>query len=143
MTKLAEQDEQETLLAIAGRLLSSRPLPADCPAREVMDQVTTRWSTLIMAALVRQPHRFAALQAEVVGISGKMLSRNLKALVRAGLVHREVTELVPPQVTYSLTPMGAGLAGPLCQLVDWFAENADGILKSMGQYDAVGAALTH
>src|SRR5712664_1389949 len=41
-----------------------------------------------------------------------MLSQNLKALVRAGLVDRTVEATVPPQVTYSLTAPGTEMAVP-------------------------------
>jgi hypothetical protein len=60
------------------------------------------------------------LHARVGGISQKMLSQNLKALVRAGLVARHVAPTNPPQVTYSLTELGASLAGPLTDLIRWF-----------------------
>lgn len=90
-------------LQTAATLLAADTFDRDCPMRAVMDQVTTRWATLVLAALVQGPYRFNALQARVGGISSKMLAQNLRSLERSGLVHREVEPSVPWRVTYSLT----------------------------------------
>ncbi|GLY29030.1 helix-turn-helix domain-containing protein [Kineosporia sp. NBRC 101731] len=122
-------------LAVAGTLLAADTLDRTCTSRAIMDQVTTRWGTLIIAALIKGPHRFSQLHVRVDGISQKMLSHNLKTLVRAGLVNRDVEPTVPPQVTYSLTPMGMSLATPLTQLIHWFGQNASGILEAQAGHD--------
>ncbi|MFD5885868.1 winged helix-turn-helix transcriptional regulator [Streptomyces sp. NPDC060334] len=82
------------------------------------------------------PHRFAQLHARVGGISQKMLSQNLKALARAGLVARHVAPTTPPQVTYSLTELGVSLAGPLTDLIRWFGEHGDELLAAQKHYDS-------
>jgi len=107
-----------------------------CPSRSVLHLVTNRWSTLILAALTDGPHRFAALHRRVEGISQKMLSQNLKALVRAGLVDRSVKAAVPPQVTYQLTPLGEGLAQRLLALMQWIGEHTDDLIAAQQQHDA-------
>lgn len=101
-----------------------------------MDQTTSRWATLIISALVTGPHRFAQLHARVGGISQKMLSQNLKALARAGLVTRHVAPTNPPQVTYSLTELGVGLAGLLTDLIQWFGRHEDELLAAQKHYDS-------
>ncbi len=73
----------------------------NCPVRGVFDEATSRWATTIMAALLTGPHRFVELRDRLDGISEKMLTQKLKAMVRAGLVAREVTPTVPAQVTYA------------------------------------------
>ncbi|MCA2212303.1 winged helix-turn-helix transcriptional regulator [Jidongwangia harbinensis] len=127
---------QAETLETARTLLTRDTFARDCPGRAVMDQVMTRWATLILAALVTGPHRFSALATRVEGVSQKMLSHNLKALVRAGLVHRAVEPTVPPQVTYSLTALGADLAGPLCALIHWFGANAPALQEAQARHDA-------
>src|SRR5215469_6670136 len=104
-------------VATASRLLAFDTFDQKCALRPIMDRTTSRWSTLIVAALIAGPHRFAQLHARVGGISQKMLSQNLKAPTRAGLVDREVAPTIPPQVTYSLTELGVSLAGPLTELI--------------------------
>jgi DNA-binding HxlR family transcriptional regulator len=121
--------------AVAARLLANEALSAGCAFRPLFDQATSRWATLIIAALVGEPHRFAQLHTKVGGISQKMLSQNLKVLVRAGLVAREVAPTVPPQVTYSLTALGESLSGPLTDLIGWFGNNASEIFAAQAAYD--------
>lgn len=122
-------------LATAARLLVHDTFDNRCPLRPIMDQTTSRWATLIIAALVAGPHRFAQLHTRVGGISQKMLSQNLKALTRAGLVAREVAPTNPPQVTYSLTDLGVSLAGPLTDLIRWFGGHGEELLAAQERYD--------
>jgi DNA-binding HxlR family transcriptional regulator len=120
----------------AGTLLGDETYDPNCPIhRAVMDQVTTRWGTLIIAALIHGPHRFSELRTRVDGISQKMLSHNLKTLVRAGLVHRDVEPTTPPQVTYSLTALGTDLATPLTGLIHWFGQHSPQILAAQARHD--------
>ncbi|GAA2746789.1 helix-turn-helix domain-containing protein [Kitasatospora cinereorecta] len=120
----------------AARLLAHDTFDSKCVLRPIMDQTTSRWATLIISALIAGPHRFAQLHQRVGGISQKMLSQNLKALVRAGLVDRHVAPTNPPQVTYSLTELGAGLAGPLTELIQWFGRHGDELLAAQAHYDS-------
>lgn len=122
-------------VAAAARLLAYDTFDNKCPLRPIMDQATSRWATLIISALVVGPHRFAQLHARVGGISQKMLSQNLKALARAGLVARHVAPTNPPQVTYSLTELGVSLAGLLTDLIRWFGQHGDELLAAQKHYD--------
>jgi DNA-binding HxlR family transcriptional regulator len=122
-------------LATATRLLAYDTFDNKCPLRPIIDQTTSRWATLIISALVAGPHRFAQLHTRVGGISQKMLSQNLKALARAGLVARDVAPTNPPQVTYTLTGLGVSLAGPLTDLIRWFGEHGDELLTAQHRYD--------
>lgn len=108
----------------------------DCPTRPVMAQVTGRWGALIIAALVPGPMRFSCLHRHIGGISQKMLSQYLKSVVRYGLVERLVEPTVPPQVTYSLTPLGQSLAQQLCALLSWFSANTPALEAAQQRYDA-------
>lgn len=123
-------------VATASRLLAYDTFDNKCPLRPIMDQTTSRWATLIISALVAGPHRFAQLHTKVGGISQKMLSQNLKALARAGLVARDVAHTNPPQVTYSLTELGVSLAGPLTDLIGWFGRHGDELLAAQKHYDS-------
>lgn len=108
---------------------------ADCPARSVLNHVSSRWGVLILAALQDGPMRFYVLRDRIGGISEKMLSQTLRTFVRDGLVAREVEPTVPPQVTYSLTPLGSELAGTVGVLVEWIARRIDEILAARERYD--------
>jgi DNA-binding HxlR family transcriptional regulator len=122
-------------LQSAYRLLAGDTFDSRCPSRPIVDQVTTRWGTLIIASLITGPHRFSALHQRIGGISQKMLSQNLKSLARSGLIHRHVEPTTPPQVTYSLTELGESLAEPLCGLLSWFGANTEALLDAERRYD--------
>ena len=122
-------------LQSAYRLLAGDTFDSHCPSRPIVDQVTTRWGTLIIATLITGPHRFSALHQRIGGISQKMLSQNLKSLARSGLVDRHVEPTTPPQVTYSLTALGENLAEPLCGLLSWFGAHTDALLEAQRRYD--------
>jgi len=101
-----------------------------CPVRNLLDQLGDRWSMLLLCALASEPMRFSALARAVPDISKRMLSQTLRTLETDGLVHRDVRPTVPPQVTYSLTPLGQSFAGPLLGLVEWAEANFTAVCEA-------------
>ncbi|TDD47072.1 transcriptional regulator [Kribbella antibiotica] len=85
----------------------------DCPARDMVDHVTSRWGIWVLISLRSNDLRFFELRESIQGISEKMLSQSLRALVQDGLVWRKVEPTTPPQVTYGLTEFGVRLSEPL------------------------------
>ncbi|MFE3442161.1 winged helix-turn-helix transcriptional regulator [Nocardia sp. NPDC059180] len=102
---------------------------SDCPARTVLDKLTSRWGVLILAALCDGPLRFHILRDRIGGISEKMLSQNLRTFTEFGLTERTVEPTSPPSVTYTLTPMGVEAAAQLRGLLGWVAANAEAIAE--------------
>jgi DNA-binding HxlR family transcriptional regulator len=92
---------------------------ADCPVRDVLDQIGDKWSTLLLITLAGRPHRFGELRRAVPDISQRMLTQTLRDLQRDGLVSRHVHPTVPPSVEYRLTALGHSLLEPLSQLIRW------------------------
>ncbi|MFD5411569.1 winged helix-turn-helix transcriptional regulator [Streptomyces nojiriensis] len=90
----------------------------DCPARDVVDHVTSRWGVWVLISLRSNSRRFYELRDSIQGISEKMLAQTLRALVQDGLVWREVEPTTPPQVTYGLTDFGHDVGEPLTELFD-------------------------
>ncbi|WP_058041954.1 winged helix-turn-helix transcriptional regulator [Streptomyces roseifaciens] len=90
----------------------------DCPARDVVDHVTSRWGVWVLISLRSNDLRFYELRESIRGISEKMLAQTLRALVQDGLVWREVEPTTPPQVTYGLTEFGRDIGEPLEELFD-------------------------
>ena len=91
----------------------------DCPSREVLKHVTSRWGVLIFIALREETLRFSELRRKMGGVSEKMLAQTLRWLETDGFVLRRAYPLVPPHVEYSLTPMGQDVAGKVVELADW------------------------
>ncbi len=90
----------------------------DCPARDVVDHVTSRWGVWVLISLRSNDLRFYELRDSIQGISEKMLAQTLRALVQDGLVWRKVEPTTPPQVTYGLTEFGQDIGKPLTDLFD-------------------------
>jgi DNA-binding HxlR family transcriptional regulator len=97
----------------------------DCPARQVLDHMASRWAVLVLRELSERPHRYHELRTAVDGISHKMLAATLQTLAGDGLVHRAVGDGQPPQVTYSITELGRGAVLALQPFIDWIRVNAD------------------
>ena len=94
-----------------------------CPSRGVLEHVTSRWGVLVLASLLGGTHRFSELRRRIGGVSEKMLAQTLQALEQDGFVSREVFPVIPPKVEYSLTPLGAEVAGHVDTLAKWIEKN--------------------
>ncbi|MFV3129089.1 winged helix-turn-helix transcriptional regulator [Niveispirillum sp. KHB5.9] len=101
-----------------------------CPVRDLLDRIGDRWSILLLSMLAPGPLRFNALARAVPDISKRMLSQTLRTLETDGLIDRMVEATVPPRVTYSLTPLGAGFMGPLIGLINWAEANHGAVLEA-------------
>ncbi len=104
---------------------------------DLLDRIGNKWNVMTVGALAQGPMRFNALQRAINGISHRMLTLTLKALVRDGLVTRHAYPTMPPQVEYELTQRGRSLLEPLSGLFDWAVENRDGVEKSRRAFDSL------
>ncbi|MBV7524669.1 helix-turn-helix transcriptional regulator [Pseudomonas sp. PDM29] len=104
-------------------------LSADCPSREVLKHMTSRWGVLVLVMLLGGIHRFSELRRKIGGVSEKMLSQTLQGLEFDGLIDRKSLPVVPPHVEYSLTPLGQEAAQHLEAMVDWIEENLPKIMS--------------
>ncbi|AUN39479.1 helix-turn-helix transcriptional regulator [Tsukamurella tyrosinosolvens] len=90
----------------------------DCPSREVFAHVTGRWGALVLGRLRTEPQRFGEIRRQVEGISDRMLTQTLRALVDDGLVSRYSADTNPPRTEYRLTPAGADVAEAVLRLAE-------------------------
>ncbi len=102
---------------------------ADCPSREVLDHIATRWSSLILVMLLEKTHRFSELARRIGGVSERMLAHSLHALEADGFVLRVVFPTKPPKVEYSLTSLGRELAAHVQLLTQWVEANVSRVLE--------------
>jgi len=93
----------------------------------MLGRMGDKWTIMTITMLVQQPRRFNELKRLIGGISQQMLTRTLRSLAGDGLVFRSVHPSIPPQVEYSLTPLGQSLAQPLTALSIWVLENMEAI----------------
>jgi DNA-binding HxlR family transcriptional regulator len=108
----------------------------NCSSREALQNATSRWGILALAALAEGDYRFNALRRRVDGVSERMLSQTLHTLERDGLVVRTVLESIPPKVEYSLTPLGRGVAEQLTSLIELMQSNLPAVLAARAEHDA-------
>lgn len=107
----------------------------NCPVRDVMGNISGKWSALLLAALAEQPYRFGELRRLVPDISQRMLTQTLRDLQRDGYVHRQVHPTTPPSVEYSLSDLGRSLFGPLGDMLQWAALNHDAVRRARADFD--------
>ncbi|HCT7631726.1 TPA: winged helix-turn-helix transcriptional regulator [Citrobacter koseri] len=99
-----------------------------CPSREVLKHVTSRWGVLILVALRDGTHRFSDLRRKMGGVSENMLAQSLQALEQDGFIHRVSYPVVPPHVEYSLTTLGEQVSEKVAALADWIELNLPQVL---------------
>ncbi|MCX8530823.1 winged helix-turn-helix transcriptional regulator [Chryseobacterium luquanense] len=78
-----------------------------------------KWKMSIIACLCYKPMRYSELLKEVKGISGKMLSRELKDLEINELIDRHVLNTSPVAVEYQITDYGKSLKLLTNTIADW------------------------
>lgn len=103
---------------------------AQCPSREILNHVTSRWGVLVLVALQQGTHRFSDLRRKIGGVSEKMLAQTLQYLEKDGFVDRVSYPVVPPHVEYNLTPLGQDIGGKVAALADWIETNLPEIMRA-------------
>ena len=117
-------------LPISEKLQRGNLLAADCPSREVLKHVTSRWGVLVLIALEGRTRRFSELRRIIGGVSERMLAQTLQWLERDGLVDRVSYPVVPPHVEYSLSPLGVEAASRVRALADWIETSLPAIAET-------------
>ncbi|TYB55018.1 helix-turn-helix transcriptional regulator [Nonomuraea sp. PA05] len=119
---------------------------AACPSRKLLDRISNKWVTLILAALGSlevdegcaggpRSMRYSELSRLLAGVSQKMLTQTLRSLERDGLVTRTVTPTVPVTVTYELTDLGLSLHEMMRGIKAWAETHMDDVLANRDTYD--------
>jgi DNA-binding HxlR family transcriptional regulator len=86
---------------------------------DTMEILNGKWKMSIIACLCHQPMRYSELLKDVNGISGKMLSRELKDLEMNELIERNVLNTAPVAVEYRITDYGNTLRQLTNTIADW------------------------
>ena len=86
---------------------------------DTMDILNGKWKMSIVACLCYKPMRYSELLKEVNGISGKVLSRELKDLEINELIERIVLNTAPIAVEYRITEYGNSLKELTNTIADW------------------------
>ena len=99
--------------------------------QDTMEILNGKWKMSIIACLCYQPMRYSELLKEVKGISGKMLSRELKDLEVNELIDRNVLNTAPVAVEYRITNYGQTLKALTSTIADWGSIHRQRIISGM------------
>jgi DNA-binding HxlR family transcriptional regulator len=98
----------------------------DCDLTYAVNKIAGRWKLQILGKLENKTLRFTELKKEFSYMSERMLTLQLKALEKDGLIKRTVYAEVPPRVEYELTERAIELGPILKQLSDWGSKHKQG-----------------
>lgn len=97
-------------------------LEIGCPIGVTQNIMAGKWKLVIVWLLKDGVKRFSELQRALPRIRQGYLTQQLRELERDGLVHREVYNVVPPKVEYSLTEIGSGFLEVMNKMYEWGEE---------------------
>jgi len=86
--------------------------------KECMKLIGSAWTADAIWYLREGERCFSELQADLSGISAKVLTTCLRRLEREGVVERLTRSTSPPTVWYALTPPGRDLSRALVEVVE-------------------------
>jgi len=100
---------------------------------DTMDVLSGKWKITIISLLGFGKRRYSEILKEVTGISGKMLSRELKDMEMNLLVKRTVVSEQPISVVYELTDYCVDLLPVIHSLADWGTRHRQCIVEQFKQ----------
>lgn len=96
-----------------------------CRVNTALEIITGKWKPSILLVLMAHGTlRFSELKRNLPNITQKMLTAQLRELEMNDIVHREIYQVVPPRVEYSLTEYGRTLMPILNAMNQWGKEHA-------------------
>lgn len=98
---------------------------------DTMEILSGKWKVSIIACLCFHPMRYSELLKEIQGVSGKMLSRELKELEVNGLIERNVLATSPVTVEYKIAGYGASLKSLTQTIAEWGLNHRDRIIRGI------------
>ena len=97
--------------------------------------IEDKWSLAVVTSLGAGPLRFTELKRGVDGVSQRMLTVTLRNLERDGILTRTVNNVMPPNVSYALTPMGMTFLESIGPMLQWARTSVEQVEKSRAEYD--------
>lgn len=95
------------------------------PVELALDLLGGKWKIPILWRLNGRTWRYGELKKDLGQITHKMLTEQLRELENDGLIHREVYQVIPPKVEYSLTDKGKTVIPIIEQLREWGVKYRD------------------
>nr|WP_261436643.1 helix-turn-helix domain-containing protein [Serratia proteamaculans] len=105
-------------------------------SRLLLDQITDKWSIIILSVLCKEPLRFNEIKRNMNGITQKSLTQCLRRLERSGIISRRVIPSSQVGVEYSITPLGRTLETPFQALYNWTVKYRTAVEHAQSEFDA-------
>ncbi len=99
-------------------MLTKDELPP-CPVATTLMLIGNKWKIFIIQQLMEKPFRFGELRRAIPGISEKVLTDNLRAMEKDGLITRTVFPEVPPHTEYALSELGDSMRPIITSMATW------------------------
>lgn len=90
-----------------------------CAVEAAVGLIDGKWKSVILFHLLSGTLRFNEIRKQIVNVTPRMLTNQLRELEGDGLVSRKVYAQVPPKVEYSLSPLGRSMEPVLLALKAW------------------------
>ena len=98
--------------------------------RDTLYVLSGKWKLPIIIALINGPRRFKDLQRQLVDITPKILSKELKELGMNDFVTRTVYDTSPVAVEYELTKYSQTLNPIISEMSNWGMQHRKRIMNS-------------
>ncbi|RIA47783.1 winged helix-turn-helix transcriptional regulator [Dichotomicrobium thermohalophilum] len=105
-----------------------------CPVAMAAEVLCTRWTIVLIRELVAGSTRFNDLRRGVPRMSPTLLSKRLRELEEAGIVHRRRMAEEPAHFEYELTAAGRDL-GPIIEAIGMWGQKWIGTEPSLANVD--------
>lgn len=106
--------------------MSKQPIELPCPTPNIVKIIGGKWKLIILQILIFQGmKRFGELKKNIEGITQTMLTTQLRALEKDGLVKRKVYPEVPPRVEYSATQCALELEEMFQAMHVWWVKSGE------------------
>lgn len=99
-------------------MLTKDELPP-CPVATTLMLIGNKWKIFIIQQLMDRPFRFGELRRTIPGISEKVLTDNLRAMEKDGIITRTVFPEVPPRTEYALSELGNTMRPIIESMATW------------------------
>ncbi|MFC0772541.1 winged helix-turn-helix transcriptional regulator [Terrimonas alba] len=86
---------------------------------DTLDFFSGKWKLPILGSLFEGKKRFKEIERTVVGISPRMLSKELRDLEMNHMITRTVYNTIPATVEYEITEYGKSLEKVLLAMYEW------------------------
>ncbi|MFN5647635.1 MAG: winged helix-turn-helix transcriptional regulator [Sphingobacteriales bacterium] len=109
---------------------NKRKAQLQCPVSYVMEKIGGYWKPIILYQLAAGTKRYSEIRKAIPTITEKVLIQHLKQLESDQLIIRESKPVVPPFVTYTLSPSGKKLKPIIDAMVAGSVDDAKRRIRS-------------